>query len=512
MGKWYVNLRQDPKKSEGERMLLSVSRGYWGNRAHVKSKRPNRQVRWLVTPDPHDAPASTGAGNVDPRYVPAAGRTKLTRGTLNGTNEAVTDEIAPAGRFENELLFGTAGGDTFTVTTTKVKLQDTAPASKTLKMTESVETWRRIWYRFNYMNADHLSAYGKIKPILKRIFEEVFVELVEDGKPEKIDDEPQTTDVDHLVDGKLPLTKKGLELRLALVNVAADDEEYSARLEAKATPSDVVSGDRAANDHGTWTFRFAVPPRNKRYVPAKDFLVSFTIKGADRKEPFTNARNELVYRNKRGVEVVTAGSQYTAKLEGKEVVVQVTDAAANETLTDNAALPSPETLTAEIRFRLRRDLGGFSSGANISLTRSLVPYYTANSQQELQGLARVFAHEMAHSLGLVRKTAHDGGADADNAWWYDDTHGGQGNHCSRGTKQVDNTADDAGDFLDEGPATKKINVPDATKPDPICIMFHKRTNQLHGLEFCETCKRHLRVGDMRNSFLGPRPRAWDEVK
>jgi hypothetical protein len=475
---WFVNLAARDGEPQGPTIPLKVTRSLKGR---ATSKTINRSVQWTLTAD---------ALNLNTVVADAS----FDRGTAPGTQQTVTLEVNAT--FLNVLRLPPYGGDKYTVAATKVH-------GGTQVLTQQYRAFRRLYYLFHYMNDAGKAIYAQVKPELLRIFRDVFIELVEVGKS-KIDEQEATSDMEPLVAHAAGLTKKPQQLRLVLTNNFAREEDYEVQLPVEASADDEEEDDDegAADsvwyEDGAWKFRVHLPPEGaledhlRRYLPQ-------TLTGKCKLAEYWNHRGTFKRADDLPCEITREGAQVA--------LVTLTDDDDNRILFDHSADGTAEKKTkyaVKITLDAQRNIGGQSDGANIGLTQDMSMYYNDAGQAAL-ALARVFAHEIAHSVGLVM-TRGTYNAGVNHPTYYDDAHGGKGKHCFRNAHLVNNTPADAGAYYYPNDAVQQVYVPQNAN---ICIMYHKRTPHLHAGEFCDECKRQLRGADLSATSLTNR--RWNDA-
>jgi hypothetical protein len=461
---WYVNLAPRDGAAQGPTIPLKVSRSLKGR---VISKTANRRVQWALAADGLNLNTVVGDAS-------------LNHGDAPGTRQSVTAEAGA--KFLNEIALPPYGGDKYTVTATKVH-------NGTVVLTQEYRAVRRLYYLFHYMNDAGKAIYARVKPELSRIFGEVFIELVEVGKS-KIDEEQVTSEMRPLVAHAAGLTKKPQQLRLVLTNQFASEAPYEVELPVEVDEHD--DADSVWVEDGKWKFRVHLPPEDalephvRRYLPE-------TLTGTCKLSEYWNYRALFTYGSNNNLPC------HVTREGARVAVVTLTDDRNNQVLFDHShqgTAEEKEAFSAKIKLEAVRPIGGQSQGANIGLTQDMSMYYNDPGQAAL-ALARVFAHEIAHSVGLVmRRGTYNGGVD--HPTYYRDDHGGKGKHCSSHAQLVDNKPGDAGAFFYPSDECAQVYVP---QDGNICTMYHKRTGYLHALEFCDECKRQLRGADLGAAAL-----------
>lgn len=498
---WYVNLDSDPRNHRGPEIPLKVTR------SAVSRYDANRSVTWTCTPD----------GN---NLNTVAADASWTQGDAPDTQVSRVGEHAHTRVFHNTLQLPPYGNESYTVTAQR---SDRTGAS----LTQEFDVQRRLYYVANWMNPEGRRLLAIVEPIVARIFAEVGIELKRVGRA-SIPNRDEVVDLRPLVANRpaLPQAKIGLMMRLALIQHA-----YTERAQTTTLPLidqhgvGVAGADTVVDNGGVWQLTLHLAPEpglaaHRRLRFGAEPQVTVSIAEYYRFE--YDVRNEWFDSMNRLPCTVT-------RVDDRTVRVRIDDGGRpnNANLTRLAAIyrkakldndypgeyftgaPAAPQLQLEVEMKPLRPLGGFSSGPNIALTQDMTLYYPhGTEQQKGQALARVFAHEIAHSIEMVTRVMDYNGAQQTHPNWYNDSNGGQGHHCHRNAGLVNNNPVAAGNFYyPDNPACVQVYRPNNGN---ICIMFHQRTAYLHSIEFCADCQEFMRAQDLSRDNLRA-VRHWDRL-
>ncbi len=501
---WYVNLDADPRNHRGPEIPVSVTRSI------VTSYNAGRSVRWTCAPGPRNL--NTVAA--DASWV---------QGTAPNTQQSDTSEIGSTRTFKNRLQIPPYGNETYTVT---AKRSDKPNNS----LTEQFDIKRRIYFIANWMNDEGKRLFDVALPEVQRIYGALGVELERVAR-QSIPERGYLTDLQPLVANRPapPRAKVGLLLRLALIRAAYSNQPREIEVPlVDGTGAGVLGADTVEDHNGTWQLTLHLPPE-PGVAPGRRLVLPEQV----------TANIRLVDYNAYSGQVQGWFSSMmylpntVTRIDDRSfrVRIQDTDKPNNANLTRLAGIhtdrvqnhlpadpldysyfsrhPLNPTVRLQVEVGALRPVGGFSSGANIALTQDMSMYYPNGTiQQKGLALARVFAHEIAHSFGMVMQNHTYNGAQQAHGNWYNDDNGGRGDHCHTNAHTVNNTALAAGEFYyPDNPNCHQVYIPNGNN---ICIMFHQRTAYLHGLEFCQQCKDFIRAQDLsRNNLTAIR--SWDRV-
>jgi hypothetical protein len=499
---WYVNLDADPRNHRGPEIPVKVTRSV------VTSYDAHRSVTWTCTP------AGTNLNTV-------VADASWKAGTAPNTQVSTVSEQAQTREFHNRLKLPPYGDESYTITAQR--------SDKTgVSLTEQFDIRRRVYYVTNWMNDEGKRLLAIVEPIIARIFGEVGVELKKVGSA-SIPDRAGITDVQPLVQNRpaLPQAKIGLMMRLALINMAYKELPQTVTLPVvDGHGAGVAGADTVEDDNGVWQLTVHLPPEPALAAHRRMRL------GA---EPEVKVGLNQYYRFSNNVRATWFDNEQSfpcdvVRVDDRTVRIRIRDgvrpnnanltqlAAAYRLAVANGNFPSthfegtPPTgpeLALEVTVVGLRPLGGFSSGPNICLTQDMSQYYPQGTrQQKGQALARVFAHEIAHSIAMVIQHHNYNGAQNTHPNWYDDQHGGHGTHCHLNAGLVNNTPIAAGDFYyPDNPNCVQVYTPNNAN---ICIMFHQRTAHLDTLEFCADCQEFMRAQDLSRANLRT-VRSWHRL-
>jgi len=500
---WYVNLPATRGERWGPEVPLKVTRSRWAR------TNANRTVTWTCDPDNNNLNTVAAAAS-------------FTAGDDPNTQQSSTSEVPDTHSFRNRLTLPPYGRESYTVTAQRSDKQNTS-------LDEQFDIRRRLYYVLNYMDNEGKQLYASLQDDLHRIFVDVGIELVRVAKqriPRKqIVSEPRLR---SLVENRpaIPEDKRGLVMRLALVNSIAAERDFEIELPLVDGHGGLGAGaDTVAHQNGVWKLTIHLPPqqnvpahRQLRLPPEPTATVQvscyYLLAQKIRTEWFSdspaNVQHTIRRIDDRTAEITIAGNDNQALTNlAIEYASHVADKPCHQATFSQPPNGLPAQLHIKVSLCPLQPIGGTTLRANIALTQDMSIYYhNGTHQDKAAALCRVFAHEISHSIGMVAPSMTWNGAQQNHDDHYTNDNGGKGPHCHHNATLQNNTSNAAGEFHNPGnPNCHQVYVPDNGQ---ICIMFHQRTAHLHALEFCNRCQEFMRAQDLCTANL-EQIKSWSQV-
>ncbi len=455
MRKQYVNLDWNPEKIEcGRGVFLKASIDETG----PPGSSEKQKAYFFIEPDV--------GNNMKAKFLPAGNRAvgffgePPHRRTVTIKDKKVTGVASVS----------TVGGDKFKF---KVGQKDDKSDAKDYPELE-IETWRKIFVRVGKMASCKSVSPGS----LQGDFDPMFIELESEGA-ESVTDwddfvKSPASVVSGMNKGKTEPVHPGQTAHVVFVDRIAEPEtiEIETVYVASELKKSKVQIWKIQGDHSTW-------PDDSDWI-VKGEIATFDDKGDPR----------MAWRSLGDVvSKATDKGEHHEHLNGFAVDHLSIDFAKLGAGLDEWVTRGDGILQVTLSIRV---LSGTANGSAdprlpylIVATRSAWTY-KERSSSAIKGTLR---HELGHQFGLaLRYIPHYDEAKGEysgrdqNIKWYDDAHGGRGNHCSMGANTMTN---------------KEYE-------DGTCTMFHKTTKKRG--TFCAVCKVLLKRANL--GMLGRR-NVWD---
>ncbi|MGH1344062.1 MAG: S8 family serine peptidase [Nannocystales bacterium] len=363
-------------------------------------------------------------------------------------------------------------------------------------VSDDIEAERRLYYSVFCMDDEGQALYDAVKAELKQTFAASNVDLIEAEPPIRIPSEIHTYVTDqkiarwnwkNIVDLQHGLTHAPRHIRIILASQSATP--LGAELHNVTWHPDVEHDDEdnprwATPNPDTYQPPFGGPcPYQSELLDIAQDQDAWTCR-IQLRHP--EQRIVLPHRLDHIIEELRIGDIPTQTFRVRRVndhrALVTVPVQGNEALQQHADL--------RLKVRVVQELGGNRDGKNIFVNTNYLSGTNGTAAARRSTLV-LLMHEIGHCLGMVPTNAN---------LHYDQTYGGEGDHCGHNTTNVANDlAVNYGIPADGVGGQVKVPIaltdPDGHGNDVPCVMYHTRSAAHHRSRFCAACVDAIRDSD-----------------